>query len=414
MDIGRRKTHVRVALRVAGTSLAALVALGLAPAVAAAAPTNAQLAAAAAAAKAVEDRINGLATQLTAAQDTVDLAHAESTIALDDYQATQAALEAAQQQAATAQATAVQAAVDLGVARSQVVDFARRSYMEGSTYAGAAALITATDPGELIERTALLEAAGSHRSDVLDTVTVVQEQAAQADEAARTAVVEVTVLEQQAATGLAAAQAAEIAAREQASQLVTAKAQLETELATAKQELVALVGAREAADRAARVETPPPPPAPVAPPIPPVDEQAGPGNSSAAQVAIDAAMGHLGLPYAWGGGGSRGPGPGQDPDLGIVGFDCSGLTQFAYHQAGITIPRNSRAQYASLPKVVGDDLRPGDLVFWATSPSNPGTIHHVAIYLGGGQMVEAPESGDVVKVSTMRWKGFAGAVRPSA
>jgi cell wall-associated NlpC family hydrolase len=53
-------------------------------------------------------------------------------------------------------------------------------------------------------------------------------------------------------------------------------------------------------------------------------------------------------------------------------------------------------------------------VFWATNPADPGTIHHVAIYLGGGKMVEAPESGDVVKVSNMRWKGYAGAVRPSA
>jgi cell wall-associated NlpC family hydrolase len=53
-------------------------------------------------------------------------------------------------------------------------------------------------------------------------------------------------------------------------------------------------------------------------------------------------------------------------------------------------------------------------VFWATNPGNPSTIHHVAIYLGNGQMVEAPESGSVVKVSAMRWKGYAGAVRPSA
>jgi peptidoglycan DL-endopeptidase RipA len=131
-------------------------------------------------------------------------------------------------------------------------------------------------------------------------------------------------------------------------------------------------------------------------------------------VAIDAAMAQRGLPYAWGGGGTRGPGPGQAPDLGVVGFDCSGLTQYAYARAGIPIPRNSRAQYAALPKVDSDDLRPGDLVFWATSPADPGTIHHVAIYLGNEKMVEAPESGDIIKVSTMRWRGYAGAVRPSA
>ena len=122
----------------------------------------------------------------------------------------------------------------------------------------------------------------------------------------------------------------------------------------------------------------------------------------------------LGLPYAWGGGGTHGPGPGLPPDAGVVGFDCSGLTQYAYAQAGIPIPRNSRAQYSALPKVSRGALQAGDLVFWASDPSNWQTIHHVAIYLGDGRVVQAPESGDVVKISTMWWGGYAGAVRPSA
>jgi cell wall-associated NlpC family hydrolase len=120
------------------------------------------------------------------------------------------------------------------------------------------------------------------------------------------------------------------------------------------------------------------------------------------------------MSYAWGGGGARGPGQGIPPDSGVTGFDCSGLTQYAYAQAGISIPRNSRAQFASLPRVSRNDLLPGDLVFWATDPGDPDTIHHVALYLGGGRVVQAPESGDVVKVSDMWWSGYAGAVRPSA
>ena len=415
MDSRRRKTVVRVALRVAGTSLAALVALGAAPAVAVAAPTNAQVAAAAAEAKAVEDRIRSLSGELTAAQDGVDAAQASSAIALDDFQAAQAAVAVAQQESAVAQAAAVQATADLGVARGDVVAFARRSYMQGSTYSGAAALITATGPGELIERAALLEAAGAHRSDVLETVTVLQVQAAQADEVARTALVQVTVLEEQAATALETAKAAEVSAREQAAALTIQQAALETELASAQQELQQLIGEQAAAARAAAVTAPPAaPPVTVTPPPAGNPTPAGSGDSSAAQVAIDAAMSKLGTPYAWGGGGTNGAGPGQDPDLGIIGFDCSGLTQYAYARAGISIPRNSRAQYAALPKVDSDDLRAGDLVFWATAPGNPSTIHHVAIYLGNGTMVEAPESGDVVKVSSMRWRGYAGAVRPSA
>jgi peptidoglycan DL-endopeptidase RipA len=415
MDSGRRNTRAPWALRIAGTSLAALVCLGLAPAVAGAAPTNAQVAAAAAAAKAVEDRITGLSAELAAAEESAEAAHAASAIALDEYQATEAAVQTAQQESAVAQAAVAQATADLGVARGDVVAFARRSYMQGSTYSGAAALITATGPGELIERAALLEAAGAHRSDVLDTVTVLQAQAAQADEAARTALVQVTVLKEQAAVALATAQAAEVSAREQAAQLVTQQAALETELAAAKQELQELIGAQAAAARTAQLAPPPAaPPVNVTPPPAGNATPAGSGNASAAQIAIDAAMSKLGLPYAWGGGGTNGPGPGQAPDLGIIGFDCSGLTQYAYARAGISIPRNSRAQYAALPKVGSDDLRPGDLVFWATNPGNPGTIHHVAIFLGNGSMVEAPESGDVVKVSPMRWRGYAGAVRPSA
>jgi peptidoglycan DL-endopeptidase RipA len=144
------------------------------------------------------------------------------------------------------------------------------------------------------------------------------------------------------------------------------------------------------------------------------DTAAGGGSASAASVAIDAALGYLGLPYAWGGGGRNGPGPGLPPDKGVIGFDCSGLTQYAYAQAGISIPRNSRAQYSALPKVSRGDLQAGDLVFWAGNPGNWQTIHHVAIYLGDGRVVQAPQSGDVVKISTMWWNGYAGAVRPSA
>ena len=98
----------------------------------------------------------------------------------------------------------------------------------------------------------------------------------------------------------------------------------------------------------------------------------------------------------------------------MVGFDCSGLTRYAYYQAGISIPRNSISQYKALPKVSRANLQRGDLVFWATNTSNPDTIHHVAIYLGDGQILEAPESGKNIRITSMRWTGYIGAARPSA
>lgn len=411
MDSGTRSASV-LALRMAGTALAVAVAVGLTPAVAVAAPSNSQIEAAKAAADEIADRIGVLSDQLTAAQATVDAARARSAIALDEFQATQAAYEDARARSDAAAAAAAQATADLGVARAEIIAFARRSYMQGSTYSGAAALITAADPGELIQRAALLEAAGGHRSDVVDRVTVLQQQATATETIARATLAEATTLQEQATAALAVAQDAEISARAQAADLGTQQEQLQTDLAAAQQQLTALVGQRAAAERTAAVA---PAPKPATPPTPSGNTpRAGSGSASAAQTAIDAAMRHLGLPYAWGGGGTRGPGPGMAPDEGVIGFDCSGLTQYAYAQAGISIPRNSRAQYAALPKVGSDDLQPGDLVFWGTDASDPSSIVHVAIYLGGGRVVQAPESGDVVKVSSMWWRDYVGAVRPSA
>jgi cell wall-associated NlpC family hydrolase len=397
-------------------AVATALAIGLTPSVATAAPSNSQIAAAQAAADALTNRIGALSTQLQGAQAAVDAAHSKSALALDDFQAKQAAYEDAQQRADAAAAASAQATADLGVARSDLVAFARRSYMQGSTYPGAQALLTSATPGELIERAALIEAAGGHRSDVVARVSVLQQQATVTEQAARTTLADAGTLKEQATAALDVATNAEISARAQAADLNTQQAQVQTQLATAQQQLTTMIGERAAAQRVAAVA--PPAPKPAAPPAATAPSgntnRAGSGSASKAQTAIDAAKAYLGTSYAWGGGGTRGPGPGLDPDQGVIGFDCSGLTQYAYGQAGISIPRNSRAQYASLPKVADDDLQAGDLVFWGTDGSDPSSIEHVAIYLGGNQVIQAPESGDVVKISRMWWSGYVGAVRPSA
>jgi cell wall-associated NlpC family hydrolase len=99
----------------------------------------------------------------------------------------------------------------------------------------------------------------------------------------------------------------------------------------------------------------------------------------------------------------------------VFGFDCSGLTQYAYAQAGIQIGGTSRDQWYRFrtQTVARDDLQAGDLVFWANG-SAYSSIYHVALYLGGNQVIQAPQSGDVVKISKM-WFGsnYFGAVRPT-
>jgi cell wall-associated NlpC family hydrolase len=111
-------------------------------------------------------------------------------------------------------------------------------------------------------------------------------------------------------------------------------------------------------------------------------------NAQAARVALQ----YLGVPYVWGG---------ASPS----GFDCSGLASYAYAQVGISVPHYTGAIWAKFPRVVGP-LQPGDMVFF-------NGLGHMGIYIGGGQMVHAPHTGDVVRVASMSGRGdYVGAVRP--
>jgi cell wall-associated NlpC family hydrolase len=262
-----------------------------------------------------------------------------------------------------------------------------------------------------------LNAAGSNRTDVLGMMAAAQQQAAQSADGARGAADTAASLKDGAATALHVAAAAERSARMQQAGLAARQADLQGQLTTAQAQLTSLIGAKAAADRLARQQaaaTPTRTATSHAPLAGLITTPAGPGNAAAAQKAIAAAKGYLGTRYAWGGGGSAGPGHGMDLDADVVGFDCSGLTQYAYARAGIAIPRNSRAQYAQLKKVPSNALKPADLVFRAVDLADPTTIHHMAIYLGGNQVIQAPQSGDVIKISPMWWTGYAGAVRPGA
>lgn len=122
--------------------------------------------------------------------------------------------------------------------------------------------------------------------------------------------------------------------------------------------------------------------------------------SKKAADAVNAAMSQLGKPYEWG---AEGPNT----------FDCSGLMLWAYNQAGVSIQRTARQQFLSQPKVSRSDLKPGDLVYFNTEPG-PGPTH-VGMYIGNGNIVQAPHTGDVVKVTPVAAFGsqYAGATRPT-
>jgi cell wall-associated NlpC family hydrolase len=389
----------------------------LEPGIAAAAPGTGS-ADATAAVQQLTAELGRLARDMVAAQDEVTTAQQVSALALDRYQAQQQASADARLTADAAAAAAATAEAALQQAQQQVVDFARSSYIDGSTYPGAASLFTSGGPADLVERVVLLGSAAADRSDVLAELTRRQQEAAAGEAAARAAVDVADAQQRQAAAALTTAQNAERSARQEQQRLAARQADLQDELEARRTKLTELVGGDAAGaivtgQQAAAADHPST--TPLAVPVLLGNRTfAGAGSEPAARQAVTAALARLGTAYAWGGGGATGPGAGIDLDAGVVGFDCSGLTQYAYAHAGIVIPRNSRAQFAVLPKVATKDLRAGDLVFWAQDPGNPDTIHHVALYLGDGSVVQSPESGDVVSVSPMWWDGYAGAVRPSS
>jgi len=122
--------------------------------------------------------------------------------------------------------------------------------------------------------------------------------------------------------------------------------------------------------------------------------------NQAAAVAVAVARAQVGKPYLWGA-------------VGPDSYDCSGLTMSSYLAAGIALPRTAQQQWYAGPHVPLGALAPGDLLFWASDPTVPSSIHHEAMYLGGGLMVAAPHSGTLVRIEPLYLSGYVGAVRPT-
>lgn len=124
-------------------------------------------------------------------------------------------------------------------------------------------------------------------------------------------------------------------------------------------------------------------------------------GAQAIEYVIRRAGTQIGVPYSWGGGSLTGPSRGVDQGAGTVGFDCSGLTRFAFAGVGVLLPRWSGDQYNAGRKVPPAQAKRGDLLFWG-----PGGSQHEAIYLGGGQMLEAQQTGVPIKISPVRMSGM--------
>lgn len=161
--------------------------------------------------------------------------------------------------------------------------------------------------------------------------------------------------------------------------------------------MVALVTAVPVASSAPPAPPAPPAPAPAARASVRVAAASAPATApppplSAAARAVETALKELGRPYRYGA-------------LGPSTFDCSGLTKFAYGAAGIVLPHSAAAQYGSGRRVNRNQLQPGDLIFWKG-------LGHVGMYVGAGRMVHAPQTGQLVTITSIDQGAYLGAVRP--
>jgi cell wall-associated NlpC family hydrolase len=242
--------------------------------------------------------------------------------------------------------------------------------------------------------------------------------AASLTDQARVAETERQALSDEAEAAAAAAEAASAAARQELAQQYAAADQLYDQLAslkgtTAEVERQYIAGLTNpggptnpgSPDPAPTTPptTPAPDPGPGTPPPPPPPP---PPTTSAAQGAINFAYAQLGDPYVYGGAGPN-------------GWDCSGLTKAAYASVGVYIGiHGASSQYnymAGQGRLVSvSSLIPGDLVFYSTGGSTSGTKYHTAIYIGNGQMIEAPYEPLSVQVTTLRYRDLVPyAARPT-
>src|SRR5215207_678429 len=254
--------------------------------------------------------------------------------------------------------------------RSQVKRLVR-SESRSDPFGAFGAMLSSESPGEFAAQVSLIDVVASRRAAVLTEAAKASAAAAKADGEAK------------AATAAAAKLTRDLAAkRTELSRRATQSKALFDRLSTAERRAY-LDSAPHVEDRASRTETRPP--AAEAPVRVPVSGRAG--------TAVAAAKSALGSPYVWA---AAGP----------SSFDCSGLTMWAWAQAGVSLPHSSQMQQSSGQRVSLSALAPGDLVFYG-SP-----VHHVAIYVGAGQIIHAPQSSDVVRYASVDVMPPVGATRP--
>ena len=368
------------------------------------------------------------AVELELAQQSaaLDAAWVAVATAAEDYTGAVVAQDAAQAAAADAAERSAQADEQVEEARAELGRIALEANRSGGSLDSVAVLLSADGYEDFVARSTAIDQIGQRTEQAVQRYQAAELVGRTLAELAQDAADQARQAASSAEQALRQAEQLQAAAEAEVARVAAEREVLLAQLAELRQTSLEVERARQAAldaERAARSDAaaraghssqPPtgggpvtpaePPPTTPPPSTPPSSDPYGLGTGSQrgsadqGLAAVAWAQQQVGKPYVYGASG---------PDS----FDCSGLTMRAWEAAGVRINRSSRDQYRQVYKITYDSMRPGDLIFYGTVASDPGSVYHVVMYIGNGQVVEASRAGVPVRIAAVRWTStmpFAG------
>ena len=356
--------------------------------------------------------VDAVQADLAAANERLQQSAIEAAQATEAWNGARYRLDQARQAASAADERAGIARTDVDRQQDAYADALVSSYEMSPALTAVASMVQADGIGTVVQQSTTMRAAESALDSRYDGFVAASTLANVAVDQAESARAEAAAAQVEARAARDAARDAADAAAAEASAIASRKGELIQELADLQDISVALAEQRQEAldEQAARAaaaaaaaeaaaaeeqaEEPEQPQQPAQQPEDPADDPADdpapqhdPPAPSGASAAVAFARAQLGEPYVWGADG---------PDS----WDCSGLTMGAWAAGGTYLPHYSVAQYEQSTPISASSLRAGDLVFWGSS-SSPSSIFHVALYIGGGQIIHAPRTGRSVSQESM-------------
>jgi cell wall-associated NlpC family hydrolase len=358
----------------------------------------------------LEQQVTAAVTRIGRARVALAALNVQAESAFETYDGARVKLATARRAVGTAHQVLAGANHQVALGEAQIARFARAAYESG----GLSTIDAYLAPGgaaRLVSRVGAVAAISTSEHTTLERLDAARIYrgvvSRQAQSVAGTAAADAAVARRAKAAALAAVNRQQhflAGIRAERSRLHALLGQAKGRAARLEREhLVALARARAAAEaRAAAAAAAAAASAAQSAPSPFVNttgSTAGTVSAATEVAALHEAQAQIGKPYQWGGAG---------PDT----FDCSGLVMWSYDQVGVHLDHWTGYQWVEGAHIARGALRPGDLVFFAYNTSDPSTIHHVGMYVGGGEMVDAPFTGADVRYDSMDRPDYIGAVRP--